>query len=138
MNHAAGSPFSATRRRHGPTPSAPGELVQGEIELRSRQGRRRLIMARETSVREIDPFFLPPTTFLELRFGIISFCIGAGSFSPDKRNKLFAKYAMRKLLHCIGENEILRRYLDKSALDSRVQRADGTIDNANTGKIRSY
>lgn len=45
---------------------------------------------------------------------------------------------MRKLPHCIGENEILRDIPDKNTLDSRAERADGTIDNANTGKIRSY
>lgn len=128
MNHATGSPFSATVE-HLPL----GELVQGEIELRSGNEK-----ARNGS-RDGSFFFSPSSLSLEFvsRFGIISLASKLVP-SPDRRDKLFAKYALRKLRHCIGENEILRDMSDKSAPDSRVQRADGTIDNANTGKIRSY
>lgn len=127
MNHATGSPFSATVE-HLPL----GELVQGEIELRSGSEK-----ARNGS-RDGSFFFSPSSLSREFvsRFGIISL---ASKLVPSPgRNKLFAKYALRKLRHCIGENEILRDMSDKSAPDSRAQRADGRIDNANTGKIRSY
>lgn len=87
----------------------------------------------------MDPFFPPSSLSLEFvsRFGIISLASKLVP-CPDRQDKLFAKYALRKLPYCIGENEILRDMPDKSLLDSRAQRTDGTIDNANTGKIRSY